>query len=69
MSLLLPPTAEGVRLEIKQLIPEATLEQDMSGEAAAAVFAEDQHGVKSYEGEVLAEKVTRLIRSTSIGMV
>lgn len=69
MSLLLPPLAEGLRLEIKQLITEATLKQDLNEETAATVFTEDQHGVKSYEGEVLSEKVTQLIQNTSIGRV
>jgi hypothetical protein len=60
--------AEKIRVEIREMIPEAWSES-RSDERQADVIREDTNGNKLYGGEQLAAKITQLQKQMQIDQV
>lgn len=65
----LPPAAEDIRKEIKELIPETATRSGSPGRSQAKVFDEDNNGNKTYKGDLLTAKISHLTGEMNIGDV
>ena len=65
----LSQTAEDVRQEIVDMIPETTTLSNQPIDTFATLLEEDENGTKSYGGPQLAEKIHQLISNMNIGTV
>lgn len=64
----LPRAAEEIRQEIKRMIPETAIQADQPVGIQAKIL-EDGNGTKSYGGDALAGKISRLTGKMGIGIV
>ena len=56
----LPLAAEGIRNEIKEMIPETASLSNQPIQSQAVLLQEDNNGNKTYGGELLEERISRL---------
>ena len=69
MSNQLSPKAETLRQEIKKLVAQSVLlkeDQDQDQGQQPAVFTENAHGDKSYEGRLFDDKVSKLVNEMGL---
>ena len=62
----LPPAAEEIRIEIKEMIPETATKPI---EVQAKLLNQDDRGNKKYGGDLLAGRITRLKEELGINEV
>ena len=64
----LPQPAEVLRKQIKSMIPEARLQEEI-GNPEAHVLNVDADGNKEYVGDILSHRVSALVQQLPIGEV
>lgn len=66
MSNPLSRKAETLRQEIKELVTKSVPKADTNPEEQLAVYTEDAHGDKSYEGKLFDDKVSKLVNEMGL---
>ncbi|PWY75281.1 hypothetical protein BO94DRAFT_538592 [Aspergillus sclerotioniger CBS 115572] len=63
----LPPEAEAIRKDIRQMVSEADTVSNKQDKSNSITIMEDEMGNKTYLGASLTEEITRLIEIMRIG--
>jgi hypothetical protein len=66
MSKSLSPKAETLRQEIKRIVSQSVLKENKNQEKQPAVFVEDAHRDKSYDGTLFEDKVEKLVNEMGL---
>lgn len=62
----LSPKAKTLRQEIKTIVAQSVPKMGVAEENQLAVFTENAHGDRSYEGKLFEDKVSRLVNEMGL---